>query len=481
MMKKITKIILIVLALIAIILPFLFPLVSLVTPPVYQGSFVGSLNEKVERLESIDEEKIVVVGGSSVAFGLDSSLIESYTGMPVVNFGLYASLGTKLMLDLSLPYIKEGDIVILAPELDAQTLSLYFSGGTTLRALDGHLFDVISSIPPENYGALYGASWDYTVEKLGYLLGSAPQYDGIYSASSFNEYGDIKAGMRPYNVMVGYKDANLPVSFDKDVLSAEFAEYVNAYIEKCEARGASVLFSWCPINSLGIADGTTEEDISAFEEHMQQSINASFISNLEDYILPENYFYDTNFHLNDSGMLLRSIKLCEDILMELGDPREVTAIIPAPPGLPWSDVVFEGEDKNSVYFEYQKTADGSYMIKGVKDEYKNAKTLTVPLGYDGYKVTAIGARAFEGCRVEKLIVTSDTNLRTFMNGAFYGAEELHSLVIHYYNENELFPPGDFIGTPSDFTVYVPSGSNYSNGYYWSQRGLKFEYIEEEKK
>lgn len=476
-MKKTTKIILIALAVIAIILPLLFPIVSVVTPSVYHGSFVGSLNGKIDRLKSIEEEKIVVVGGSSVAFGLDSSLIESYTGMPVVNFGLYASLGTKLMLDLSLPHIKEGDVVILAPEIDAQTLSLYFNGGTTLRALDGNLLNTISAIPTENYGALYGAGWDYTVEKLGYLLGGAPQYEGIYSASSFNEYGDIKAGMRPYNVMVGYKDANLPVSFDKEVLSAEFAEYVNSYIEKCEARGAKVWFSWCPVNSLGIKSGTTAEDISAFEEYMQDSINAPFISNLTDYILPENYFYDTNFHLNDSGMLLRSIRLCEDILMELGNPREVTAIVPDPPGLPWSDVVFEGEDKNAAYFEYEKTSDGSYMIIGVKDGYKSSKTLTVPLGFDGYKVTAIGARAFEGCSVQKLIVTEDTNLKIFMNGAFYGAAELRSLVIRFYNENELFPPGDFVGVHSDFAVYVPEGSNYSSGYYWSQRGLRFEYIE----
>ena len=133
-MKK-TKIIIGVIAgFLAVLLPFVSVVAFAVSmPPQYTDTFVGELNEKVERLNSIDEPKIVVVGGSSVAFGLDSALLEKYTGMPVVNFGLYAALGTKVMLDLSRGGIKEGDIVILAPELDAQTLSLYFSSDTTLK------------------------------------------------------------------------------------------------------------------------------------------------------------------------------------------------------------------------------------------------------------------------------------------------------------------------------------------------------------
>ena len=54
-------------------------------------------------------------------------LMEEMIGMPVVNFGLYATLGTKLMLDLSLGAIKKGDVVVIAPETDPQTYSLSMS------------------------------------------------------------------------------------------------------------------------------------------------------------------------------------------------------------------------------------------------------------------------------------------------------------------------------------------------------------------
>jgi hypothetical protein len=116
-MKKMKIILSVILAIVLIITPPVSVIcLTVATPDQYDKTFLGVLDEKYDRLMSIEEEKIVVIGGSSVAFGLDSALLESYTGMPVVNFGLYADLGTKLMLDLARGGIKEGDVVIIAPE-----------------------------------------------------------------------------------------------------------------------------------------------------------------------------------------------------------------------------------------------------------------------------------------------------------------------------------------------------------------------------
>jgi hypothetical protein len=125
---------------VAALLVILMPLalifgIAVLTVPQYSNTFVGVLDEKVERLKSIEGEKLVVVGGSSVAFGLDSGLLEEYIGRPVVNFGLYAALGTKVMLDLSRAGISKGDVVIIAPEVSAQTMSMYFNTETTLQAI----------------------------------------------------------------------------------------------------------------------------------------------------------------------------------------------------------------------------------------------------------------------------------------------------------------------------------------------------------
>ena len=90
-MTKTTKL-LAILACVSILLPFLvIGGVVFALPSQYDKTFLGALRDKYERLTSLEEPKIVIIGGSSAAFGLDSAVIEEHTGMPVVNFGLYAS------------------------------------------------------------------------------------------------------------------------------------------------------------------------------------------------------------------------------------------------------------------------------------------------------------------------------------------------------------------------------------------------------
>ncbi len=478
-MRILKKIFTVLLVILLLSLPLLH-IAVIFLPPVYSGSFVGALDEKLELLSGIEEEKIVFVGGSSVAFGLDSAEIESYTGMPVVNFGLYAALGTKVMLDLSLPHIKSGDIVVLAPELDGETLSMYFSGGTTLRALDGDFLTYAFDIPLENWGSMLGASWGYAGEKLNYLLFDEPTYNDIYKSESFNKYGDIKAGLRPENILIrNYHDPNKKVDFNPEMLSPEFLAYLNEYISACKAKGADVLFAFCPVNSLAVADGTTEEDIEAFATELENKIDARFITNIFDSIIEPGYFYDTNFHLNDAGVKLHTKNIVEALLLDMGIPTRVTIEVPEAPPLPSVDVRYYETDENDIYFEYETLADGSYRIIGVKEEYKNLDTLTIPNGYDTFMVTEIGKAFLEGTSIKKIIIPENTNVGAIMNGAFLGASSLSALELRVTVAGSIVPPDTFDGTSEDFVVYIPASSDYRTHYGWGDMGLTFENIKEE--
>ena len=103
--------------------------------PVFRDTFVGELKEKVELLKNAEKKKIVVIGGSSVPFGIQSNYIKKYLpNYDVVNFGLYAALGSDVMLDLAREYIDKDDIIIFSPEMNPQTLSFYYNGRTLWQA-----------------------------------------------------------------------------------------------------------------------------------------------------------------------------------------------------------------------------------------------------------------------------------------------------------------------------------------------------------
>lgn len=464
-MRRLTKILIALLAILAVITP-IFAVFSIVlfTPPVYSDTFYGALDEKYERLTSIEEDKIIIVGGSSVAFGIDSELMEKTLGRPVVNFGLYAAIGTKAMLDLSRAGVEEGDIVVLAPELDAQTLSMYFSSKNFIMSLDDD-YSMLRYVRGDNKLSLIGAAWDHAINKVKYLREGAPDPEGIYNIDSFNEYLDIAMGMRQENIMPLYYDPTAVISLEPEMLSSEFAEYINEYIEFCESKGATVYFSFAPINELAVEDASAEK-LTAFTDSLKSRIDCNFISILDSYIMEPGYFYDTNYHLNDAGVVKRCAQLCQDISLFEGIKAAEIRVPPAPE-LPVRDVSYSGYDPNEIYFTYEKLPSGALMITGLSEEGRGKSALTVPLGAQGTRVTHIGEGAFSGTSLDRLNVPEDTYLRQFLDGAFRDSNVKELWIYYDFGANEdekLSPCSDFYG----MEIHFPPNSAYLMHYDWNE-------------
>ncbi len=476
-MKKSIKIIA---ALLVIVLPLITVMLSaFLIPAQYSNSFVGILDEKYERLTSIDEEKIVLVGGSSLVFGIESEYLEKYMNMPVVNFGLYAALGTKVMLDLSKSGINKGDIVILAPELDAQTMSLYFNAETTLQATDDKP-SMLLHTDSTNFGEIISSMFTFASKKYEYMNIGAPDPEGVYNSKNFNEYGDLEY-VRDENIMELYYDPNKEIFLDESILDDEFLDYINDYVRYCKRKGAEVYFSYCPINELALADGTDEESILNFEKELKAKLDCDVISYIEDYIMLPDYFYDSNFHLNDSGSLWRTLRLCEDLLLATDNPTLIKEPYPDAPALDSGLIKVDEEIIDNGYFVYEKLANGNYMIVGLSETGKAQKSLTIPLGVKlegldfGAAITLIGEGAFKDSAAEKIIIPENTYITQMNNGAFSGASNLKDLYIHKKDESTINPPADFRGTAEGFVIHVPENSSYKEGYYWSQiKGITIE-------
>ena len=478
-MKKTKLIISVVAALLAILLPFVgIVSIAVLLPPQFSETFVGALNEKYDYLHSVEGEKIVVVGGSSVAFGLDSERLSRYTGMPVVNFGLYAALGTKLMLDLSDSAIGEGDIVILAPELDPETFSLYFNSDTTLKALDDD-FSMFFDVDIDNWPGILSSMWEFSYQKwqryTGMVQGSSAD-SGIYLSKYINKYGDYYSDSRTENIMPMYYDPNTMIDLSGDNFSQNldaFIEYLNKYIATCKSKGAEVYFSWCPMNELAIVerDSLARE---SFLGYLEEKIACDFISDIDDYIMDAGYFYDTNFHLNNDGALARSIRLAKDIIAAHGMSKVVTDEEPCAPVLPGSPIDFPTEDTNSDDFIYSLITEGElrgyYAIVGLSPDAEGKTNLVIPLGVDGRRVALIKSEAFYGSEVRNLYIQMGTTKLVLEDGVLTGAERLSDIWIESDNPDAITPPGDF-GTSKEILIHVPPETEYSSHPVWNNLGI----------
>ena len=220
-------------------------------PVQFGDTFMGELKSKYERLKETSGKRIVLVGGSGVAFDCDSALMDDFfPSYEIVNFGMYAGLGTKAVMDLSENYIHEGDIVILSPEQSEQTFSDYFNGEYMWQAADG-AFGMLRDLKSENFEAMLGNFPRFALEKLNYVMkGQKPQTDSIYQKKSFNTYGDIELDTCRENILPNGYDVNQKVRFTEDVVQPEFMDYMNDWAKRLEKKGAVVWYRYCPVNNL---------------------------------------------------------------------------------------------------------------------------------------------------------------------------------------------------------------------------------------
>ena len=350
-------------------------------PVQFGDTFMGELKSKYERLKETSGKRIVLVGGSGVAFDCDSALMDDFfPSYEIVNFGMYAGLGTKAVMDLSENYIHEGDSVILSPEQSEQTFSDYFNGEYMWQAADG-AFGMLRDLKSENFEAMLGNFPRFALEKLNYVMkGQKPQTDSIYQKKSFNTYGDIELDTCRENILPNGYDVNQKVRFTEDVVQPEFMDYMNDWAKRLEKKGAVVWYRYCPVNKLSVED---MDDLAAYDVFLRQKLDFPVIGNPENSLMEAEWFFDTNFHLNQPGKEVNTVQLIRDMKAMLGDDRAVTVELPGKPHRTWGDV----------------SAETRIWTAKDSETYQGEETIVIP-----ENVTQIEDYAFSNCVGLKQIV-----------------------------------------------------------------------------
>lgn len=273
--------------------------------PQYLQSYQASFLDKVGRLKSVEGPRIVLIGNSNLAFGIESEEIEEALGMPVVNMGLHGSLGNAFLERMALFDIREGDIYIICHTnyWDGANISNYELAWITI---ENH-FELWTVLRQEDIKPMVMAYPAYLKKCISYWLGNTGNVDSgnVYSRSAFNKYGDIEWKDEGLEYEFKEGDVEAPAIADNE---AERLNYLNDYLTQ---QGATLLIAGYPIADT--ADRPANEVYIAFQEELSEKLRAPVISDYTDYIYPTNYFYDSVFHLNNVGKKVRTRQLIQDL------------------------------------------------------------------------------------------------------------------------------------------------------------------------
>lgn len=470
--KVLIKISLFLLGLFLTITPFLSVYIyGSSQPNAYTKTYYAALVDKYNRLESIkNKKKIVVIGASGTAFGLDSKTIQKYfPDYDVQNFGLYADLGIKLMLDLSKENISKDDIVVISPELSPQGMSLYFNPVSFLKATEERT-DLFDSLTIENKTQVIGGYIDFLKQKK--KIDPNEELFGVYQRKNLNIYGDISyygevdgdtVSLRTSNIMPLNYDLNTPVNITTDLLNNEFIDYINDFAKNLEKIGATVLFDYAPINALSITSSQNEAD--DFSKKISNRLAFPLIGNMGEHVIPFEYFYDSNFHTNDAGAIYNSLLLVRDIKTFLGDPSNVEEYPDKPKK--GDDLYNETEEdiKNSKYFTFEEYDDG-YILNGLTNDGVSQKQLRIPGFYNGKRV--IRLKPFTSInQAENVIIPK---IQTFIDDSFFSSfKNIKTIHILEKNPNNISIGFDLFKNTNEVKIYVPKTSypSFANDYYWA--------------
>ena len=470
-MKKQTKTAIITISLTGLLLislPASILVMDAATGDVYSKSYYAEWGKMYTKLRESKQRKIVFLGNSAVAFGIDSRLIQrelSSDGLDyeTVNFGLYGTLGTKFMLDFSINHIGEGDLVILMPEEYPQSMSLYENKTEQWKAFEG-IRDAYFEVPYEKKGEYLNGYVEYVAGK-GALFGKEA-VDGVYALSSFDENCDMVYERKQNQMLPYFHAVGSEIVFGDALLNPPFLSYLNEYAGKVKSKGASPYFLLAPMNRKGIAEG---ESVLSYYEALSTKLDFPLLGVPTDSVMEENWFYNTDFHLNSAGMQEFSLRVVSAIKNEFSVSSPSSTPHPTMPELPKTEEYVQGNDEDEGLFTYEEVDGGGYSATSIKPEGKDRKTLVLPSMHQGKPVVGFAQSLFQDNGVIEEI-TIQENVRMILDASFSGCENLRKVILTNPKPNTLLVGFHLLDGATSLRFYVPKEalSSYALDYLWGR-------------
>lgn len=451
-MKKIIAVLLLVL-----LLPASLLAAGAAMPEYYGESYYAQLPELYRRLKTAQGKKLVLAGGSNIAFGVDTAQLEQtlrgfgydYTVCPL---GLYAAVGASAMLDLAEGCLGEGDLVVLAIEPTAETFSTYF-GATAFWKCAESAPELLPGLSGSKRAALAGSYVGYLQERAAIARsGLLPRVEGAYAKSSFDESGNMVFYRAGNTMPLGY-DPAAPIDLAAAPIEDAFARQVNAFCDLAQRRGAQVVLSFSPMNRGALADGW-EEAVYPWFRTLTDTFRCPAVSDPNRYIMDSGWFYDSNFHLNTAGAQVRTHTLACDLLAFLGCYQQVPFAappIPAPMPPPPQPEAEGGAD-----FLFAPLGEEGYIVSGLTESGRERAELTVPAAHNGKPVAGFAAEAFAGNALLERLTLPET-VAAIPDGAFDGCVRLTRLTLLHQSAPPRIGDDPFKGA-EQLKVYVPAPS-----------------------
>ena len=250
-----------------------------------KNNYLYGYENYIEKLHTNTEHpRIILLGGSSLGWGVSAQDMTQRLGIQTLNGGIDAVMGYKAMFELSEEYISKQDLIVISPEW-------------TLAEMSSKRNNVYCYIKNNILREFDHVCIGNGINRLMRLTHFSPFGAGNIS-SRFNKFGDYvhredKVNMKG-NIALNSICNNLPRQKDLD-------DYI-LYFERIKNDGHQVLY----IHNI-IPDSSCTDKSKLFELHSDLNQNFGMPGYTSNRLfLPDELFYNTEYHLTDEGVAIKT-------------------------------------------------------------------------------------------------------------------------------------------------------------------------------
>jgi hypothetical protein len=281
---------------------------------------------KTHLLSSGNERKLVIIGGSNAYFGFSSGLIETATGLRVVNTSLHFDWPLDFFFSDVKPWLNPGDIVLLTLEYEYYQRETPFTNQfvSDMMSLEPQYFwnlnwrqrvEFFISVPPRRIagGVLarlfhYSAGVSLAPHELLTIWSTQPERinSGGYSIRFLDQHGDFVSTFGtpfPWAPIYPLQRPFIHHPYPWSVLTA-FADW-------CHVHGVAVYVAWPPTAQDPVLDFDSPQ-VQRHVEALTANLRLAGIPTLgqpRDFQFRRSLFSDSQYHLIPEGRVERTTRL----------------------------------------------------------------------------------------------------------------------------------------------------------------------------
>ncbi|MEM6474685.1 MAG: hypothetical protein AAF687_00815 [Pseudomonadota bacterium] len=278
---------------------------------VSEGRYLAAVEDHLAMLRDSKGEKgrVILLGGSGVAFSISAESLSEQLDRPVYNGGIQASIGIRNLIDLYEPHLDpENDLIVLVPELELIASDARYSATwcdvVFLRKDWSNLTGRPRCVPHILHR---------TYQDIRHHISNTNATDPVYRRSGFNAVGDLTSHLGIESAPTDFGDYTMP-----DVTDAKLNSF-KAYVQtNLIDKGFDVLY--VPAAMPVAACEANRERISRIAASLGKlSYFEGAADEIDRFCLEHHLFFDGAGHLNREGRVIQTENVRNALAQVLAD------------------------------------------------------------------------------------------------------------------------------------------------------------------